>query len=585
VDARVVRLAGYRRAVRLLVVGTSAASVERVRYRFGTHALDTDTLELLDGADAVEVEPQVFEVLAHLLANRDRVVPKEELLDQVWGDRFVSESALTTRIKQARQAVGDNGRDQAVIKTFHGRGYRFVADVSEGEPERVSAERAAPPITPAVSAIPRTHYAESDGASIAYQTFGEGPELVFIAGFGSNVEVQWEHPAMAAFLRRLGSFCRVTVLDKRGTGLSDRMPRDDPPSLETRADDLLAVMDAAGIERATILGSSEGGSLSALFTAAHPDRVERLILHNTWVQGGQMMDLQPDALDIVSRAWGKGSIYAWLAPTLASDRSGREFLGRYEKQSATPRAARHLLELSYQIDLTSVLAAVATPTLVLHRRGDVAVHFRHGEQLAAGIPGARLVALEGADHAIFSGADDPFFEAVEDFVTGTKALPPSERFLATVLFVDIVASTEMARTLGDAQWTRRLDEFLEVANRTLIDHRGDIIKTTGDGLLATFEGPGRGVQAACALRSAVTPLGLKVRAGLHTAEIERRGDDVAGLGVHIASRVAEKADPGEVWVSRTVTDLVAGTGLRFAERGTHELKGLDHPWALFEALG
>jgi pimeloyl-ACP methyl ester carboxylesterase len=539
-----------------------------VRYRFGEYVLDTDTLELRAGAAGIDVEPQVFEVLAYLVRHNERVVPKEELLDEVWGDRFVSESALTTRIKQARQAVGDNGRDQVVIKTLHGRGYRFVAALDENQDAIVPS---AP--TPAVTTVPRTYYAESDGASIAYQTFGEGPDLVLITGFGTNVEVQWEHPMMASLLRRLGGFSRVTVLDKRGTGLSDRMARDDPPSLETRADDLEVVMDAAGIERATVFGSSEGGSLAVLFTAAHPERTERLVLHNTWAAGADMQRRFPDALETVSRHWGSGGIYSWLGPSLAASPNGREFLSRYEKQAATPRAARQLLELSYQIDLTSVLGAVLTPTLVLHRRDDEVVPFAHGEQLAAGIPGAQLVPLDGRDHALWSGADEQLFGALEDFVHGMNAVAPGERFLATVLCVDIVESTE------------RLDEFHDVASKVVDGHRGRVVKATGDGVLATFEGPGRAVQAACAVRSAVAPLGLSVRSGLHTAEIERRGDDVAGLGVDIAGRVAEKTPPGQVWVSRTVTDLVAGTGLRFTDRGTYELEGLDHPWALFEALG
>jgi pimeloyl-ACP methyl ester carboxylesterase/DNA-binding winged helix-turn-helix (wHTH) protein len=554
-----------------------------MRYRFADRVLDTDTVELRSGPALLEVEPQVFDVLRYLVEHRDRVVTKEELLDNVWGNRYVSESALTTRIKQARQAVGDTGRAQSVIKTVHGRGYRFVAPVTKTGGPLANA----PPLSPlqnlpGVTILPRTLYAEGDGASIAYQTFGEGRDVVLIAGFVTNVEVQWEHPAIAAFLRRLGSFARVTVLDKRGVGLSDRLRPDDPPSIETRADDLRAVMDAAGIEHATILGSSEGGSLAIVFTATHPERVERLALHATWARHHYFGQLRPD-LEAIEQFWGTGGVYAALAPSLAADKAGRRFLARYERQSATPRTARALRELSGKIDVTGALASISVPTLVLHRRDDDRVPPDQGEQLVAGIPDARLVILEGGDHYLFSGDTGPLLDAIEEFVTGTPAaVASSARVLATVLFVDIVDSTSTASSLGDARWTALLHAFYEEAASVLDEHRGELITTTGDGIVATFDGPGRAVYAACALRAQVSPLGLHIRAGLHTAEIELRGRDIAGIGVHIASRVAAAAQPDEIWVSRTVTDLVAGTGLQFDERGTHALKGIDRPWTLYE---
>jgi pimeloyl-ACP methyl ester carboxylesterase len=435
---------------------------------------------------------------------------------------------------------------------------------------------------PAVTGIPRTSYAEGDGASIAYQTYGEGPDLVLIAGFATNVEVQWEHPAIAAFLRRLGSFSRVTVLDKRGVGLSDRLRPDDPPSIETRADDLRVVMEAAGIERATVLGSSEGGSLAIVFTATHPKRVERLILHATWARHRFFGEVRPD-LDATTELWGTGEVYSAVAPALASGEAGRRFLARYERQSASPRAARALRELTGRIDVTGALDSISVPTLVLHRREDDRVPYEQGEQLAAGIPGARLVTLEGRDHYLFSGDTGPLLDAIEEFVTGTAPAHASgTRVLATVLFLDIVESTATARSLGDARWTAVLQAFYDDAAVVLDQHRGELVSTTGDGLMATFDAPGRAVHTACALRSRAAMLGVQIRAGLHTAEVERRGDDIAGIGVHIASRVAGTAAPGEVWVSRTVTDLVAGTGLEFEERGSFPLKGLDNPWTLYE---
>jgi pimeloyl-ACP methyl ester carboxylesterase len=551
-----------------------------VRYCFGDRVVDTDTRELQRGAAPVELEPQVFDVLAYLVANYARVVPKAELLDEVWGDRFVSESALTTRIKQARQAVGDTGRDQSVIKTLHGRGYRFVAPVRLDSPP----EPAVTTTQPAITSVPRTHYAESDGATIAYQTFGSGPDLVFIAGYTTNIEVQWEHPTIASALRRLGSFARVTALDKRGVGLSERMPSDDPPALETRADDLVAVMDAAGISRATILGSSEGGSLAAVFAASHPERVERLILHNTWLKGIELDAASPESLDLVTERWGQGAILTILGPTLGADAAGRAFLARLERQAATPRTARLLLELSRQIDITPALAAISAPTLVIHRVGDEIVPLSQGRGLAEHIPSARLVELPDADHWIFSGDLDPVLDTIKEFVVGAPAAPTTtDRVLATVLCVHINDSTAQDRRFGAGRGTELLDEFETTGARIVSEFRGELVDTTGDGLVATFDGPGRAVQAAAALRAAVAPLGITLRSGLHTAEIERRGNDIAGIGVRIARRVAAVASPGEIWVSRTVTDLVAGTGLTFDERGPHELKGLDRPWSLFAA--
>ena len=564
-----------------------------MRYGFTGGFIDTDTYELRRGESVVDVEPQVFEVLVHLIAHRDRVVPKEELLDAVWGDRFVSESALTTRIKQARHAVGDDGQTQRVIKTVHGRGYRFVAPLQELErhAEAAAAGLEAGGLTRAdgrgldapLDATPRTRYVHNDGASVAYQVFGEGANLVLIEGFATNVELQWEHPVIARFLRRLGAFCRVAVLDKRGTGLSERLGAGEAPPLEQRADDLRAVMDAAGMDRATVFGSSEGGSLSVLLAAAHPDRVERLILHGTWARHPWHDEPDRPELAFIERSWGTGRVYAALAETMAATAAGRRFLGRLERQGATPGTARRLINLSRSFDVTPVLPSIHVPTLVIHRSDDPIFGLEHAHALVTGIPGARLLALPGRDHFLFSGDTAPILAAVEEFVVGASASPASpDRFLATVLFADIVGSTATVAAVGDARWSRQLDEFARVARHCVEDHRGELVGFAGDGLLAVFDGPGRGVRAACDLRDTLAPLGTEIRAGIHTAEIERRNGDVAGIGVHIASRLAEVADPGAVWVSRTVTDLVAGCGLVFKPRGEHRLAGVPDPWLLYE---
>ena len=555
-----------------------------MRLRFAGVEIDTDAYELRAGGRRIDVEPQVFDVLVHLITHRDRVLSKEDLLDSVWGDRFVSESALTTRIKQARQAVGDDGQAQRVIRTAHGRGYRFVAAVTEVGEELPRGDDDAP--VALLAPVPETRYVTNDGASIAYQVFGEGPDLVLIEGFTTNVEVQWEHPAIARFLRRLGSFCRVAVLDKRGAGLSERLGPGEAPPLEQRADDVRAVMDAAGMERATVFGSSEGGSLSVLMAAAHPDRVERLVLHGTWARHPWIEGPSGRRLAFVEDTWGTGRVFAALAETMAATASGRRFLARLERQSATPRTARRLVELMSHIDVTPVLRSVAVPTMVIHRIDDSVYGIEPARQLAAGIPEARMLELPGRDHFVFSGDTGPLLAAVEDFVVGggrPAAPPPSDRFLATVLFADIVGSTAAAAEIGDATFRRLLDTFEATTRRCVRAQRGDVVGFAGDGVVAVFDGPGRAVRAACDLRRELAPLGAEIRAGVHTAELERRGEDITGIGVHIAARLATLAEPGSVWVSRTVTDLVAGCGLAFEPLGEHELPGVPGSWAVFEA--
>ena len=538
-----------------------------MRYGFEGVVVDTDTYEVRAGGRTVKVEPQVFDVLALLITNRDRVVTKEELLDGVWGDRFVSESALTTRIKQARQAVDDDGQAQRVIKTVHGRGYRFVAPIEPLDDEP----------GPALEPTPPTRYVTNDGASIAFQVFGEGPDLVLIEGFATNVEVQWEHPAIARFLRRLGSFCRVAVLDKRGTGLSERLGAGEIPPLEQRADDVRVVMDAVGMSRATVFGSSEGGSLCVLLAAAHPERVERLVLHGTWARHPWWRDADRREMPWIERTWGTGTVYGRLAESMAATAAGRRFLARFERQGATPVTARRMAEMMRTIDVTSLLPSVAVPTLVLHRDGDPIYGSAHGRDLVAGIPDARLVVLPGRDHFLFSGDTEPILAAVEDFVAaGARGPAVPDRFLATVLAADLLDPA------GGGAVPRDLAEACAPALGRCVERHGGELAAAGRRTVAVFDGPGRAVRAACDLRQTLAPLGAEVRAGVHTAEIERHGGAVAGLGVDIAARVAEVAEVGSVWVSRTVTDLVAGTGLVFEPRGEHRLAGVADPWVLYE---
>ncbi|MEV4702416.1 alpha/beta fold hydrolase [Actinoplanes sp. NPDC049316] len=536
-------------------------------YRFGECELDTEAFEVRSAGRIADVEPQVFEILACLLANRTRVVPKEELREAVWGNRFVSDSALTTRIKQARKAIGDDGRTQQFIKTVYGRGYRFVGEVSVASatslPEAASDSE--------IHSVPPTRYVVNDDASIAYQCFGDGPNLVLIEGFATNVEVQWEHPAIARFLLGLGTFCRVAVMDKRGTGLSERLGRGEAPPLDQRADDVRAVMDAAGMDRATVFGSSEGGSLSILLAATHPERVERLVLHGTWARHPWLGRPDRPEFAAVERYWGSGRTYAWLASSIGATAGGRRFLGRLERQGATPGTARRLAELMSGIDVTPLLPSIHVPVLVVHRSEDAIYGIGHAHDLVRGIPDAELVELPGSDHFLFSGDTGPILAAVQRFVTGSAPPPARDRFLATVLFV-VVADAGGFAPIPDGH--------IGTVRRIVQDHQGELISVTADGLLCTFDGPGRGVRAACRLRDALAPLGATVRAGVHTAEVERRGDRLAGMAVSVAGGLARAADPGTVLVSRTVIDLVAGWGLAFAARSGPPVAGLP----VFEAV-
>ncbi|MEZ5076304.1 MAG: adenylate/guanylate cyclase domain-containing protein [Solirubrobacterales bacterium] len=433
-----------------------------------------------------------------------------------------------------------------------------------------------------------THYADSNGVSIAYQVHGSGPvDLVFVPGFVSHVELLWEEPAVARFARRLASFSRLIVFDKREQGMSDRMGR--PPTLEESMDDLGAVMDAAGCERPAIMGVSEGGPMSILFAATHPERVASLVLYGTYARMVKAPDypegIREDRFDawaeMVRADWGGPvGIERW-APSAAGDREFERWWARFLRQGTSPAGATALMGLYREIDVRSVLPAVDRPALVMHRRDDVMLPVRMGRYLAAQIPGARFVDLPGPDHLAWIGDQDRILEEVEEFLVGSRRAAESERALATILFTDLVGSTERAAQLGDRAWRELLERHDAVVRRQLGLYRGREVKTMGDGFLATFDGPARAIRCAGALRDEVTGLGLEMRAGIHTGEVELIGADVGGMAVNIGARIGALAEPGEVLVSGTVRELVVGSGLEFAERGVRALKGAPGEWRLF----
>jgi class 3 adenylate cyclase len=436
---------------------------------------------------------------------------------------------------------------------------------------------------------PRTRYAKSGDVHIAHQVIGDGPtDLVFVPGWISHVEYYWEHPRLARFIERLASFSRLILIDKRGTGMSD--PVSNAPTLEARMDDVRAVMDAVGSERAALLGISEGGPLNLLFAATYPERCLALVLYGTFAVGAKTSDYPwMPARDVLERGWallderwGDGGALPIVAPELVRDPSMARWWERFERQAASPGMAIALLELSSRIDVRGVLSSIGAPTLVLHRPGDKMVRIENGRFLAEQIPAARFTQLGGSDHLFWSEGADELLDEIEEFITGARAAPQSDRVLATVMFTDLVGATERAAQLGDQRWRDLLASHHRLVRRSLERWQGREIKTMGDGFLATFDGPGRAIRCARAIAEQTRDeLDAEVRAGLHTGECELIGSDVGGIAVHIGARVGALAGAGEVLVSSTVKDLTAGGGIAFEDRGAYTLKGVPGDWRLF----
>jgi class 3 adenylate cyclase len=430
-------------------------------------------------------------------------------------------------------------------------------------------------------------YAKSGDIYLAYRIFGDGPrDIVLFPGTLSHVEMTWEMPSNAHLVKRLSSFARVIVFDKRGQGLSDRVAPSEQ-TVEERIGDLRAVMDAAGSQRATIYGSSEGGPASLMFAATYPERTASLALFATfpcikdppWAMpreewGGLLKSWEEH--------WGEGIVLQRNAPSVWGNETVCRVIGRWERATASPGSISALMWNNYDLDCRPILPAIRVPTLVMHRVGDSMVPFACGRYLAAHIPGAKLIEMPGTDHAILdSDSHDFVADQIEELVTGQRHVHETDRVLATVMFTDIVSSTRHAAELGDSRWRSLRENWFSIVRKELAAFRGHEANTAGDGLLATFDGPARAIRCACSIRDRVSSLGLQVRTGLHTGECELDGDDVVGLAVHIGARVASMAEPSEVMVSSTVKDLVAGAGIGFTERGAHTLKGVPGEWRLF----
>ncbi|GAC1318934.1 MAG: adenylate/guanylate cyclase domain-containing protein [Acidimicrobiales bacterium] len=438
------------------------------------------------------------------------------------------------------------------------------------------------------SAVPPIKYVDAGGVEIAYQVIGSsGPTVVGIPGFAQNIELMWEEPRIARFLRRFGSFCRLIHFDKRGTGLSDRSAA--LASFPERVSDLQAVMDAEGVDQAYVSGFSEGGSMAAFFAATYPERCLGLLLLSTTTSFLQRDDY-PDAFapeiwtafsEAWSQSWGTGEFSTNVfAPSMAGDPDYLQWMARYERNSLSPGGVLKLCRMNADIDVRAVLPAIRVPTVVVHRESEC-IPFGSGKYLAEHIPNARFVGLPGVDHLPWLGDADAILDVVEEFVTGHRPAVSVDRVLATVLFTDIVDSTKTASSLGDHAWHRLLDDHDDVTGRIIREASGHVVKSTGDGVLATFDSPSRAITATTHLHRELAGFGVRIRAGLHTGEVERRGSDVGGIGVNIAARIEGLAGSGETLTSSTVKDLCAGSGFRFEERGEHALKGVDGTWRVY----
>ena len=438
---------------------------------------------------------------------------------------------------------------------------------------------------------PETQFAQNQEVTIAYQVFGDGPnDLLIIPGWLSNLDIFWEEPRVVRFFLALASFSRVIIIDRRGTGLSDRVA---PPTIEIQMDDVIAVMDAANSKSATLLGYSEGAQMCTLFAATYPERTTSLI-----VVGGSAKTVKsddypigPDRADIefwfteVEKEWGGPIAIDSLTPSLVNDEKHRRWLAKFFRSSASKADAIALLKMGLGIDLRAVLPSISAPTLVLHAQGDLTCHIDRGRDLANRIPNAKFVEMECSDHAPYGSCSDRIVREIEAFLGNGQKAYVTDRVLTTVLFTDIVDSTKLAVDMGDVIWSDLLEEHHEAVRHALEIFRGHEVKTTGDGFHATFDGPARAIQCAAAIRESTRRLGLNLRIGVHTGECEIRGESLEGMAIHVAARVSAMAPGGDILVSRTVKDLVSGSGIEFDDFGTHSLKGITDEYQLFKVSG
>jgi pimeloyl-ACP methyl ester carboxylesterase/DNA-binding winged helix-turn-helix (wHTH) protein len=575
-------------------------------YLFDSFRVDVNERLLFKENREVTLTPKVFDTLLVLLENSSHVLTKKELMQQVWPDSFVEENNLAQNISILRKALGKSREGEQYIQTVPKRGYRFVGDVraTGGEEEsvivhehtraRIVVERDdddrvidvlptnVRQLEPALQRPPETMYARSGDVNIAYQVIGDAPlDLVFVMGWVSHLEYFWREPSFARFLLRLASFSRLILFDKRGTGLSDRVPINQLPTLEQRMDDVRAVMDAVGSERAALIGVSEGGPMCSLFAATYPEKTLALVMIGTYAKRirdaeypwGPTLEQREHFFEVMREQWGGPVGIDERAPSVAADPEFRDWWATYLRMGASPGAAVALTQMNAEIDVRNVLPSIRVPSLVIHRQEDQCLKVEEGRFVAQRIPGAKFVELPGNDHLPFVGDQDAILDEVEEFLTGVRHPIEPDTVLATVLVARLVGTKERVQSLGPERWQewwRRLHAHI---TKEIEWFRGREVDILENRLLAIFDGPARAIRCATAITEYTSRLGVKTCTGLHTGECEIVDGQVAGAAAQMCVCVANEAEPGEVLVSSTVKDLVAGSGISFEDRGIHTLAG------------
>ena len=574
-------------------------------YRFSHFRLDESERSLFDGEMRLALPPKVFDTLLLLVQNKGRVLSKERMMEEIWDDSFVEENNLVQNISQLRRVLGET-KINRYIETVPKYGYRFVGEVSEGDAGTVTevfettrarifiddgatdqSDLLTRPVVTSESlprAKPETRYTPNGDVNIAYQVVGSGPvDIVFVMGWISHLEYFWEEPRFAAFLDRLASFSRLILFDKRGTGLSDRVPLNELPTLEQRMEDVHAVMDAVGSERAVLVGVSEGGPMCSLFAATYPERTSALVMIGTYAKRirddeypwAPTEEQREAFFDLMQREWGGPVGIEDRAPSLARDPDFRNWWATYLRMGASPGAAVALTKMNAEIDVRGVLPSIRVPTLVIHRSGDQCLKVEEGRFVAAQIPDAKYVELSGVDHLPFVGDQDGILDEIEEFVDGLHIAGEYDRVLKTVLSVQL----ENVNALRER-------EHLALQTRTFIHRQLSIFKgrevAYGDGrVLATFDGPARAIRCAVAISASAERSGIEIKTGLHTGECDVEGNIYSGFAVDLAKKISESSTSGNILASRTVKDLVAGSGIKFNEFDTRSFDGIEGKWRLF----
>ena len=584
-------------------------------YSFGDFRLDAAERSLYGNGSPIQLSPKVFDTLLMLAANAGHVLSKEQMLAEIWADSFVEENNLAQNVSQLRRVLGESEGNK-FIETVPKYGYRFVAQVSRVEQrdptteifettrarvyveelgrDRINnaAERRAqefPVLTLDQRKPPETRYVQNGDVNIAYQVVGSGPtDIVFVMGWVSHLEYFWKHHLFASFLDRLASFSRLILFDKRGTGLSDHVPISELPTLEQRMEDVHAVMDAVGSKRAVLVGVSEGGPMCSLFAATYPERTAGLVMIGTYAKRicdddypWAPTEQQREAFfELMRCEWGGPVGIAERAPSMAEDADFRDWWATYLRMGASPGAAVALTKMNAEIDVREVLPLIRVPSLVIHRSGDACLKVEEGRFVASKIPNSKYVELDGIDHLPFVGDSDEILDVIEEFITSIRFAGEYDRVLATVMSLSFADADAEIAARGEADWAAFVAASRKFMHKQLQMFRGVVVSVGDDETLAAFDGPARAIRCAIAVNQAAGEQGVKLRTGLHTGECDVAGDKYSGFAVELACKVGQLSD-GSIIVSRTVKDLVAGSGLRFSEFGLETFDGVDGKWRLF----